>query len=199
MPRYRFNEQERAHLRSVYDACAALVDDHLEPYVPARDDTPKMLTELMGLSTGVDAETTRYSIIDQPTAGTLPGPYSRILESAGVIAFQKLQLPESGIRAASTVRKVELLDPFRSVGGATLLLLSLQDHDLGHPEIPGIQAHGEAVKLTDTSPLFTPESADDILHMVTTIRGLSEAGALASISFDDIQAMYSLQSDLENE
>ncbi len=193
-----FSDEHISHARDAYDLCATLVDSHLEIYDPGRDDLPIAVQQMMGLEAGdSQTETVRYNIAEPPTAGTLPGPYSSVLEKSAVIAFQKIDHePDSRFQPS---RKIELLDPFRAIGGVTLLMLGMEEVDTNHPGMPRATIHGEEVDGWSASrPFIDADLIDNISHMAVTIRRLSEMGKLVPISFNDVQAMYQLQNELGN-
>ena len=182
MSRSEYGNEELSNIRSAYQACVELVDDHLVVNDQSRDEVPGYLHER--------SVTVRYNFLEQPKKlSTLP--YTSALERSSVIAFQRLEREQP-------YRKIELLDPFRSLGGYTLLLLGMKDQAHYNPDIPDMAARGEGIDYTEARPFDHAELTGDVLSLAETIRDISRRGKLVPISFEDIQAMYGMQGDIEN-
>lgn len=191
MPFYgELSEEHIERAQTVYQECVELVDHHLKNYDPARDGLPPQYAKFFG-GPLASAPTVRYTIDGvMPDSGLVP--YCTALESASVIAFQSFER-----RDDTPFRKIELLDPFRALGGVTLLLIGLEDADMRHPQLPGAYVHGELAGPTHGRPLYSRSLSDNLSDMVHNVKRHDERGMLSPINFMDVQAMYSLQNDLE--
>lgn len=189
---------ELERIKETYQTCVDLVDDHLAEYDPARDDIPELALEMMGLANKrLEITTVRFNVLEQPPEKSLPLPYSSLLGKASVVAFQKIEF-EADIAGGLIIstRKIELLDPFQAIGGATLLMVNLTGGD-PLPEAEARDDKGDKPWLA--RPFYDPELTNNLLHMAITLKRMSAEQKLVPISFLDIQAMYGLHDDLSSE
>lgn len=181
MSGFEHTSEGLARIRETYQTCVDLVDSHLIINDPARDEVPGYLRET--------STTVRYHIAEQHQwLSTLP--YTSALERSSVVAFQRLERQQP-------YRKLELLDPFRTIGGYTLLMLGMEDQERRESDVPYMSAYGEGFDYTNSRPFDRSDLTDDVLKLAETISDISRRGKLIPISFDDIQAMYETQSDID--
>lgn len=193
-------ESERHRQNEAFEYCVRLVDDHIDAYVPERDQSLiekefAARAEARGVVNERMSRIVRYNFLESPSPDTLPPPYSEVLGRAAVIAFQKLEAGHSD--PPSYNRKIELLDPFAAHGGATLMMVMFDDIRLSPTHVPAIHVFRQDSKVLET-PLWDPVLTANLMHMVLTIRRYSEAGQLVPISDGDVQAMYRMHEQLDS-
>lgn len=194
MSNFGLSPKEINYARNTYELCAELVDDQVRQYNSERDDTPLYMRALLGNRALADQVTVRFNVNQPPPRGSCPPPYAEVLEKTPVIAFQKLDRRRIGL---GEYRKIELLDPFSALGGVTLLMVGLEESERQNPEMPACTVSGSGIDAYLATPLYDRDLTDNLRDFTRIIKGLNQARQLTPISFDDIQAMYSLQADLD--
>jgi hypothetical protein len=186
---FNLSDEDLLRIKDVYRTCVDLVENQLELHDHASE------FEELGC---IKVHAVRYQIITPPTPNTCPPPYSNILEKSSIVAFQRMEFEESP-ESSGQIFKIGLFDPFRQSGDFRLLMLTVQPESELIPRrpdatinIPDIPENPEAY----TDPFASPELTNNLSHLLTSIRKLSETGQLRVVTQEDMQGMYKLHDEL---